>query len=249
LIARFRNHVEFVSETLTLPITKHFAGYVPYTWKYTGPDILYTLIDKPIIDKHHNVIASQVYLDLINQIEHATPTELIELCKTLNVKYIILREDVNTNHPYIKLNHPPEYYKDFLENSKEIVAKKTFGNFSLYEIKNYTPRIFLQPVPTQLASSNLQDLFKKPLKNQKSFNSFPSTKPDKDSNKCCKHTKLQPKYNIQTFLQKQNKHRLENNKSRTHSNRANQNCNLTKRLAIHIPLSKEWNNSTSSISI
>ena len=177
-LANFLNKDNENYRILTLPITKHFAGYVPYTWKYTGPDILYTLIDKPIIDKHHNVIASQVYLDLINQIEHATPTELIELCKTLNVKYIILREDVNTNHPYIKLNHPPEYYKDFLENSKEIVAKKTFGNLSLYEIKNYTPRIFLQPVPTELTSSNLQDLFKKATQKPKilqflSFNENP----------------------------------------------------------------------------
>jgi len=144
---------------LPLPITKHFAGYVPFKWGYVGPDILYTLTDKPIIDKHHNVIAPQEYLDLMNQTENATPDELIELCKILNVKYILLRGDVETNHPYIKVNHPPNYYKEFLDQSQSIKTKYVFGNLTLYELNNYMPRIFLQPINTLLNSKNLLEVF------------------------------------------------------------------------------------------
>jgi hypothetical protein len=144
---------------LPLPITKHFAGYVPYKWGYVGPDTLYTLTDKPMIDKHHNVIAPQEYLDIMNQIENATPDELVELCKILNVKYILLRADVETNHPYIKLNHPPDYYKEFLCQSQFVKTSYVFGNLTLYELNNYTPRIFLQPINTLLNSKNPLEVF------------------------------------------------------------------------------------------
>ena len=150
-----KDHEEY--RILPLPITKHFAGYVPYKWGYVGPDILYTLTKKPIIDKHHNVIATQEYLNLMNEIETATPEEILYLCKILNVKYILLRGDVNTDHPYIKLNHSPEYYKYFLDNSVNV--KHKFINLTLYELNNYTQRIFLQPIITSQNTNKFLNTF------------------------------------------------------------------------------------------
>ncbi len=140
--AEFLNIQEEEFRVLPSPVTKHFAGYVPYEWGYVGPDILYTLTDKPLLDKMANPIAPMEYLTLTERLEGATPEELIQLCKVLNVKYILLRKDVDLSHPYIKLNNPPEYYESALEKLDVIKNKYVFGSLVFYELKEYTPRIF-----------------------------------------------------------------------------------------------------------
>jgi ubiquinone/menaquinone biosynthesis C-methylase UbiE len=143
-IAEFLNQQdEEEFRILSLPLTTHWAGYTPYKWGYVGPDILYTLTDKPLIDKFANPIAPTEYLELVEKLEGATPRELLQYCQILNVKYILLRNDVDLEHPYQKVYNSPEYYRDALESSDAIKDKHVFGNLVLYELKSYTPRVLL----------------------------------------------------------------------------------------------------------
>jgi hypothetical protein len=143
--AEFLNQQSGEFRILTLPIPQNFAGYIPYKWGYVGPDILYTLINKPLIGTMNNTVAPAEYLELIEKLEVATPRELIQECQTLNVKYILLENDVDTRHPYEKVYNSPEYYANILENSDAVRNKYVFGDLVLYELENCTPRVFLVP--------------------------------------------------------------------------------------------------------
>lgn len=156
-IAEFLNQQDEEFRILPVPIPKSFVGYIPYKWGYVGPDILYTLTNKPLIGKMNNTIAPAEYLELTEKLEVATPRELIQECQTLNVKYILLRNDVDTKHPYNKVYNSPEYYENILENSDAIGNKYVFGDLVLYELENYTPRVFL--VPTSVSGNNPPEKF------------------------------------------------------------------------------------------
>ena len=142
-VSEFLNHQKEEFRILPLPFSTNLVGYTPYKWGYVGPDILYTLTDKPLIDKFHNTIAPIEYLELTGKLCGATPQEILQYCHTLNVKYILLRNDVDLENPYQKVYNSPEYYRCVLDNSDDIKEKYIFGNIVLYELKSYTPRIFI----------------------------------------------------------------------------------------------------------
>lgn len=156
-VASFLNRQDEEFRVLPLPLTTSWAGYTPYKWGYVGPDILYTLTNKPLIDKSQNTIAPEEYLALTEKLEAATPGEIIKDCQTLNVKYILLRNDVGLEHPYQKVYNSPEYYRDVLENSDAIKDKHVFGNLVLYELRSYTPRVFL--VSANASGNSLSEKF------------------------------------------------------------------------------------------
>ncbi|MFX0137029.1 MAG: hypothetical protein ACFFDN_25550, partial [Candidatus Hodarchaeota archaeon] len=156
-VADFLNQQDDEFRILPLPLSTDWTGFTPYVWGYVGPDILYTLTDKPLIDKFDNMIAPMEYLELTNKLVSATPHELLQYCQTLNVKYILVRNDVDLEHPYKKVNNSPEYYRDVLENSDVIKSKHVFRDLVLYELESYTPRIFL--VPANVSGNNLIENF------------------------------------------------------------------------------------------
>lgn len=143
-VAKFINKQDETFRILPLPLSKHVTGYTPYNWGYTGPDILYSLLEKPMIDKYNNPVLSARQLELISYIEelsHSDLNRLVNELSKLNVKYILLRTDVNTSHRFIKLWSDPVILRQSLDNAPGIIAVHEFGDLILYELENY-PRLF-----------------------------------------------------------------------------------------------------------
>ncbi len=142
---------------LPLPLTKHFAGYTPYDWNYTGPDLLESLLEKPMIDKYHNMVLSNCSLNAVDQIEYYSLNnfeKLLRLLRLLNVKDILIREDINMFHPYIKVHLFPLYYKLTLNNNANFERGKVFGNLTIYKLKNTCPRIYVLTNTTTISQYN-----------------------------------------------------------------------------------------------
>ena len=142
-VANFLNEQEDNFRILPLPLSKHFTGYTSFDWGYSGPDILYRLLDKASVDKYHNPVLSSRQLELISYIEqlsHTNLKELLEQARRLNVKYILLRNDVNNSHMYIKTWNDPAILFKSLNSMKEIKDKFVFGNLTLYELEPF-PRV------------------------------------------------------------------------------------------------------------
>jgi len=143
-VADFLNDQKDEFRILPLPLSKHFTGYVPYKWGYAGPDVLYNLLNKPLIDKFHNPVLSSNQLELISEIEQQSHKDLyllLEYAKRLNVKYILIRNDVDENHPYIKLWSNPEILNQSIQSIESIKQTYYFGNLTLIEIEHY-PKIY-----------------------------------------------------------------------------------------------------------
>lgn len=162
-LAYFLNNEKTYFRVLPLPLTQHFVGYVPYKWGYVGPDVLYTLTDKPEIDKYVTTVASEGYLDVLKRLETSSFDETIEIAKSLNVKYILLRNDVDEFHPYVKLFESPQKYEKLLENSTYIKKKYVFGNLSLYELVDYEPRISAFINQNELTQNNTNIIINKSM--------------------------------------------------------------------------------------
>jgi Alpha-(1->3)-arabinofuranosyltransferase len=158
--ANFLNQQDEDFRILPLPLSQHFTGYTPYKWNYTGPDVIYELLNKPLIDKHVSMVASDEYLGIIKKLEKSNDKDIIQLAKKLNVKYILLRNDVDMNHPfYIRLINSPNFYKKILDNSSEIKNIYIFGNLTLYEIEGYYPKIFEVPVDPSIKEKNISNIY------------------------------------------------------------------------------------------
>jgi hypothetical protein len=146
IIVDFFNKQKEPFRILPLPLSKHFTGYVPYSWGYAGPDILYTLLSKPMIDKYHNPALPSWSLNMVNRIErlsYSNLEELINLAKILNVKYILVRKSVDLGHPYIKVWYPPKVYIDSLNMRSDVVKVLETENFIVYELTSYCPRVWI----------------------------------------------------------------------------------------------------------
>jgi len=146
IIADFFNSQKEPFRILPLPLSKHFTGYVPYSWGYAGPDLLYTLLSKPMIDKYHNLALTNWSLNIVYRIEqlsHSNLEELINFAKISNVKYILVRKSVDLDHPYVRVWYPPKIYIDSLNMRSDVVKVLETENFILYKLSSYCPRIWV----------------------------------------------------------------------------------------------------------
>ena len=143
-VADFLNDQNEDFRILPLPLSKHFTGYAPYQWGYAGPDILYSLLNKPLVDKIHNPVLSKNQLKLISEIENQSHQDLLSLlehAKRLNVKYILLRNDINESHKYIKLWSSSTLLNQSMNSIDALNNTYVFGNLTLFEL-DYYPRIY-----------------------------------------------------------------------------------------------------------
>jgi hypothetical protein len=138
-----------------ISLTKHFAGYNIYDWNYAGPDILYHLINKPIIDKFHYVVSTKQYILWLDNItKNDLNLNLIDYLSEHNVKYILVRKDYKQNEyltnqeknlgPIWGTEKVTNFIENGIKNNKLNLLKDT-NNLSLYELKNFS-NLFISDV-------------------------------------------------------------------------------------------------------
>jgi hypothetical protein len=167
-VARFLNSQEEQFRVFPLPQSAHPTGYLVYDWGYGGPDLLYTLLRKPLIDKHHNPVLPSWTLGLVSELEslsYSSLDALIDKLGALNVKYVIVRKSVDADNRYIKAWRDPGYYASYLDGVQGARAVMETSNFIVYEITPYCQRVWLAPLPPSQGpkSSPSQDRAPEPV--------------------------------------------------------------------------------------
>jgi hypothetical protein len=148
-VSQFLNRDKEEFKIIVLPITSHFAGYVSYNWNYTGPDILYHLVEHPLIDKFHNAVASDEYITWLNNLSTTKSPEVIfNIIEDSNIKYIIIRKDLDDEDSIQRRLFAPTWDENeinsFLEygiNQSRIILVKGTELLDVYLVETYSPII------------------------------------------------------------------------------------------------------------
>ncbi len=144
-VSGFLNSRDEPFRVMPLPQSMHPTGYLVYTWGYGGPDLLYTLLYKPMIDKYHNPVLPNWTLGLVGKLERLSYSDidsLVSELRLLNVKYVIVRKSVDTENRYIRAWGDPREYASYLESRPDISKVMETENFIVYELSSYCPRIW-----------------------------------------------------------------------------------------------------------
>lgn len=126
-----------------------WSGYTSYVWGYSGGNnIIGNLFDRPklIVDTSAFITRSNslTMINYINDIIQNNKTdELGKILSFINVKYIILQNDVNWKfYGGLTKTYSPEYIKSFLNSQKDIHLERTFGELDIYENDYRSNHIF-----------------------------------------------------------------------------------------------------------
>ncbi|MCW4029679.1 MAG: alpha-(1-_3)-arabinofuranosyltransferase family protein [Candidatus Bathyarchaeota archaeon] len=122
---------------------------MPYTWGYYGIDqLLVSLIDKPVVssDYLYSYVLKPESVTALNQLSQSTinnnQTTFRLLLDSLNIKYILQRNDVNVTNR----NMPsPEKMADFFSEQPYLHLIKSFGELDIYEYDAAKPLVYVLP--------------------------------------------------------------------------------------------------------
>jgi hypothetical protein len=140
-IAEYLNNQPGVFRVLGLPSYEGVPSlWVPYTWGYLGVDPLWHYLSQSYIIPNYfqGGINSYLYqLSVQNDF-----SELINFASLLNVKYIILRGDVD--HKFYTGCASPDKVNTLLQDQPELIHVGQFGELNLYEVNtdNISPWVY-----------------------------------------------------------------------------------------------------------
>ena len=148
---------------LILPLSP--SNMRTYNWKYG-------YLGEPFEDKIFNrpIFAIRAYeqvwdkgtklLNYMLESGHYDPNALYRLFTWLNIKYVIIEDDINwINGNYFGKNMmPPQKYVKVISNMSGITLKEIIKNITIYEITDHYPHIYASSFYVYLQNGSLEDI-------------------------------------------------------------------------------------------
>jgi hypothetical protein len=121
---------------------------LPYNWGFYGTDqLVNALIDKPIVSTsslngykiNPNTAAALQHLNY--SVAYSRQDEFKALIDLLNIRFILQRNDVNTNLPTRSIMSPTQM-KSFFAQQPYLHIVEEFGQLDIYEYTEYKPAVY-----------------------------------------------------------------------------------------------------------
>ena len=132
---------------------------MPYTWGYYGTDALgSSLIDKPVIFQVSGgyTTTSDIVSIIFKRIEDNDSVGFVTLVSSLNIKYILQRNDIWYNFTGRSIISPDDM-KAFLSNIPGITRKASFGKLDLYQVSDNQSLPKIYPSTSSLVINDSTD--------------------------------------------------------------------------------------------
>lgn len=137
---------------ISLPIANEGITYL-WNKPYSGADPSNALFNTPNISLNTSI---PYYFDVVNNlIRYQIDDRLLELLPSLNVRYILLREDVDTSSRELPAIDVIRAKLDQFVSRGSLSKKQQFGKLGIYEVATVSQKIYSAGDPVYSDESNL----------------------------------------------------------------------------------------------